>query len=81
MHLHPWQRRRQQCIPSSPSFFLLIGRSITLLVQTQNPSTIPTQDAWNHALVNHTESAGVPPKDRITESQNGRGWKGPLWVI
>ena len=20
-------------------------------------------------------------KGRITESQNGRGWKGPLWVI
>ena len=20
-------------------------------------------------------------EDRITESQNGRGWKGPLWVI
>ena len=23
----------------------------------------------------------VSQKKRITESQNGRGWKGPLWVI
>jgi len=25
----------------------------------------------------------MPPdiQDRITESQNSRGWKGPLWVI
>jgi len=24
----------------------------------------------------------VPGEDhRITESQNGRGWKGPLWVV
>ena len=24
---------------------------------------------------------GPPPPHRITESQQGRGWKGPLWVI
>jgi len=23
----------------------------------------------------------ILPRHRITESQNGRGWKGPLWVI
>jgi len=23
----------------------------------------------------------LPADNRITESQNGRGWKGPLWVI
>jgi len=23
----------------------------------------------------------VEPGEKFTESQNGRGWKGPLWVI
>jgi len=30
------------------------------------------------ALSQNTEPS---PTHRITESQNGRGWKGPLWVI
>jgi len=29
-------------------------------------------------LLNITES---PYYYRMTESQNGRGWKGPLWII
>jgi len=32
----------------------------------KNPTPLPREEYQNH---------------RITESQNGRGWKGPLWVI
>jgi len=33
-------------------------------VQAQNPWTIHTQDPWDYVLVNHTGSAGIPPKDK-----------------
>ena len=29
----------------------------------------------------HNHLAPFTELDNITESQNGRGWKGPLWVI
>ena len=39
------------------------------------------EDGWLHS----TAAAASPSHDaenhRITESQNSRGWKGPLWVI
>jgi len=33
-------------------------------VQPQNPWTAHAQDPWDHALVNHTGSAGIPSNDK-----------------
>ena len=44
---------------------------VSLACEGQRVITCPTATEMSPTEVNH----------RITESQNGKGWKGPLWVI
>ena len=38
-------------------------------------------EAYQYCSVKLPGEEQKPGFDRITESQNSRGWKGPLWVI
>ena len=40
-----------------------------------------TEEEQPHAVRKKLLGTGQQQNHRITESQNSRGWKGPLWVI
>ena len=56
---------------------VLFQSSFSLVLWTESPFVAEAHSV--HSC--NTSSTSVSQNHRITESQNSRGWKGPLWVI
>jgi len=57
----------------------LINQSVALKVLLQRE--LESVLSFSSDNARDTERGFPMLKKKITESQNGRGWKGPLWVI
>ena len=59
---------------SSPSYLVRNQQGISTVFSGKNPQHL-------HLYISIKTISLVSQNHRITESQNSRDWKGPLWVI
>jgi len=71
-------------IERTPVFWRLLSSTCTALRLSLVPTLNPRKQAGDEqeAGSGHTLDNGLKlTKEKFTESQNGRGWKGPLSVV